>query len=111
MTDAQLDHALAKQSAELVYEVLRWNDGRFVLLDDTFSSSAQRAKLELGLSELVLEGFRRVDEWRLMADTINFEAVLVVDQTALSTLDDSKIGQSERALIGAIDGARTAREG
>lgn len=110
VTEAQLDHALAKQSAELVYETLRWTEGRFVLNGGEFTATAEKARLELGLSELVLEGFRRVDEWRLMADTINFDAVLVVDQVALGTLDDSKIGQFERPVLMAINGQRTARE-
>lgn len=110
VTEAQLDHALAKQSAELVYETLRWTEGRFVLSSGEFTTTAEKARLELGLSELVLEGFRRVDEWRLMADTINFDAVLVVDQVALGTLDDSKIGQFERPVLMAINGQRTARE-
>jgi len=106
----QLHHALAQQSAELVYEVLRWPEGRFALVDEPFPPAAQKAQLGLGLSELVLEGFRRVDEWRLMADTIDFDAILVVDQVALGTLDDSKIGSKERPILDAIDGERTARE-
>ncbi|MCA9622693.1 MAG: response regulator [Myxococcales bacterium] len=103
-------HALAHQSAELVYEVLRWPEGRFILVEEPPSAEAEKAALGLGLSELVLEGFRRVDEWRLMADTIDFDAVLIVDQVALSTLDDSKIGPKERPVLDAIDGKRTARE-
>ncbi len=110
VSEAQLRHALAKQSAEIVYEVLRWTEGRFILTTAEFSDTAERARLELGLSELVLEGFRRVDEWRLMADTIDFDAILVVDQVALGTLDDSKLGQWERPVLMAIDGKRTARE-
>ena len=106
----QLHHALAQQSAELVYEVLRWPEGRFMLVDEPFPPEAEKAQLGLGLSELVLEGFRRVDEWRLMADTIDFDAVLVVDQVALGTLDDKKIGSKERPILDAIDGERTARE-
>lgn len=110
VTPQQLDHALARQSAELVYEVLRWDEGRFILYDDEFTGEAERARLELGLSELVLEGFRRVDEWRLMADTINFDAVLVVDQVALGNIDEAKIGKSEQTVLSGIDGKRTARE-
>jgi hypothetical protein len=110
LSEEQLYHSLARQSAELAYEVLRWPEGRFVLVDEPFSPEAERAQLGLGLSELVLEGFRRVDEWRLMADTINFEAVLVVDQVALGTLDDSKISKNERPVLMSIDGTRTARE-
>jgi CheY-like chemotaxis protein len=110
ITEDQLYISLAKQSSELVYESLRWPEGRFVLSEDEFSEEAALAHLGLGLSGLVLEGFRRVDEWRLMAGTIDFEAVLIVDQVALGTLDDGTIGKNERPVLMSIDGKRTARE-
>jgi len=110
ISDEQLYTALAKQSAELTYEVLRWPDGRFTLSEEPFSDEATAAELGLNLSGLVLEGFRRVDEWRLMADTINFDTVLVIDQVALGALDDSDINKNERQVLMAIDGQRTARE-
>jgi CheY-like chemotaxis protein len=106
----KLSRALALQTAELVYECLRWPDGRFTLSDAPLPPEADRADLGLGMSELVLEGFRRVDEWRLMADTIDFNAVLLVDSVALGTLDDSKIADAERAVLFAIDGKRSVRE-
>jgi len=106
----KLRQALAKQSAELVYELLRWPEGRFVLHYEDFNDEAEKASLGLGLGELVFEGFRRVDEWRLMADTIDFDAILVTNEAALGTLDDAKIGKSERKVLMAIDGERTTRE-
>jgi CheY-like chemotaxis protein len=110
LSPEQLTHALANQSAELVYEVIRWPDGRFVLTEEPFPDVAEKARLGMGVSELVLEGFRRVDEWRYMADTINFESVLVVDQAVLGTIDDSKIDKRERSVLMSIDGTRSARE-
>jgi DNA-binding response OmpR family regulator len=108
--ERQLLVALARQSSELIYEVLRWPRGHFTLSEEPFSVEAQKAALGLGISELVLEGFRRVDEWRLMADSIDFNAVLVVDQTTLGTLDPDRFGQSERRILDAIDGKRTVRQ-
>ena len=108
--EEMLTYALANQSAELVYEVLRWPEGRFILSDTPFTPEAEKAALGLGISELVLEGFRRVDEWRLMADTIDFNAVVVVDRVALGTLDESKMGKAERLILEAIDGKRAVRE-
>jgi hypothetical protein len=99
-----------RQSGELVYEVLRGQDALFSLHDKPPPEEASKARLGLGLSELALEGFRRVDEWRLMADTIDFNAVLVIDQTALGTVDDAKIGSTERPVLLAIDGKKTVRE-
>lgn len=110
ITSEQLDSALVKQSCELVYEVMRWPKGRFILRDEPHSEAAQTAALGLGTSELVLEGFRRVDEWRLMADSINFEDIPVVDQMALGTLSDGKLSLTELPVLEAIDGKRTVRE-
>ncbi len=64
----------------------------------------------LGVSGLVLEGFRRVDEWRLMEGTINFDQVIVIDQFALDSLDPSKLTRIDKLVIGAVDGARTVNE-
>ena len=110
ITEEQLQHALTRQSCELVYELMRWPKGRFVLRDEPFSKAATEAKLSLGISGLVLEGFRRVDEWRVMADSIDFNDVLLVDTVALATLPDGKIGKAERPILDAIDGERTVRE-
>ena len=105
-----LQQALAQQSAELMYETLRWPENRFTLTEEPFCPEADKAALGLGMSELVLEGFRRVDEWRLMADTIDFDAVLVIDQVALGTVDESKLGKHERHIVDSIDGKRPVRD-
>jgi DNA-binding response OmpR family regulator len=110
ITAEQLKDALVEQSSELTYELLRWPSGRFVLVKEPFSDEAAKAKLGLGMSNLVLEGFRRVDEWRVMEKTIDFEAVLVLDQLALDTVDSTQIGHDEMRLLKAIDGQRTVRQ-
>lgn len=110
VTPEQLKEALSEQSAELTYEVLRWPTGHFVLTKEPFPEAATRAKLGLGMSNLVLEGFRRVDEWRVMEKAIDFEAVLVLDQLALDTVDSTQVGANEMRLLKLIDGQRTVRE-
>ncbi len=110
VTEAQRDEALDRQSAELCYEMIRWQKGRFTLVEEPCCEEAEKAELGLGLGGLVLEGFRRVDEWRHMSDTVDFNAVLVVDQVALDGVGEEKIGKTERILIDAIDGERSVRE-
>ncbi|MBI4702579.1 MAG: response regulator [Deltaproteobacteria bacterium] len=110
VTAEQLAAALEKQSRELVYEVVRWQEGAFSLTDEPFSPQARKAALGLATTELVLEGFRRVDEWRVMERTVDFNAVPEVNTAALGTLDQGKLGQAEARLLAAIDGKRTVRE-
>ena len=68
------------------------------------------AQLGLNVSGLVLEGFRRVDEWRLMENSINFDQVPVIDPLALQNLSPDELKRTERLVLDAVDGQRTVRE-
>ena len=105
-----LNDALAKQSSELIYEILRWPYGRFSFTREPFRPEADAAKLGLGISGLVLEGYRRVDEWRLMEGTINFDQVIVLDQFALESVSPQKLTRIDKLVLGAVDGTRTVNE-
>jgi CheY-like chemotaxis protein len=108
-TQADLDEALARQSSELIYDVLRWPFGRFSFTREAFRAEAEAAKLGLGVSGLVLEGFRRVDEWRLMESTINFDQVVVIDQVVFDTVQ-VQLTRTENLVIAAVNGSRTVNE-
>jgi len=102
-------HAVTRQASELVYEVVRWKHGRFTF---TIGIPPEVSTVRLGLSTsaLVMEGFRRVDEWRLIEGTIDFEEVLTRDLTALERLGDEALTKRERQVLDAIDGDRTVGE-
>jgi len=115
----QLRSALARQSSELVYEVLRWPRGQFEFRAQPSHALALKAQLGLPVASVVMEGFRRVDEWRLVeAGLGSFESVLVRDPMALEMLPQGGIevtvsgglSRQERVVLGAIDGERTVRE-
>jgi len=105
-----LSGALAKQSSELIYDVLRWPYGRFTFTREPFRPEAEAAKLGLGIAGLVLEGFRRVDEWRLMEGTINFDQVVYIDPAVADTLERDKLPRAEGLVLDAVDGRRTVNE-
>jgi CheY-like chemotaxis protein len=108
-TEQQLHEALAKQSSELIYDVLRWPYGHFSFTREPYPPEAEAAKLGLGIAGLVLEGFRRVDEWRLMETTIHFDQVVYVDAPALDSIDE-KLTRTDRLVLDAVNGTRTVNE-
>jgi len=111
VTREQLLEALARQSSELVYEVLRWAGGRFEFRRETPTSLATSARLGLPVASVVMEGFRRVDEWRLVEATIgSFESVLQQDPTAVESIDVDRLAMAEQRLLRMVDGERTVRE-
>ena len=110
-TEEQVRRALVRQTSELVYEVVRWKNGRFKFTVGVTSPAATKAALDLPSGALVMEGFRRVDEWRLIEGSFDFDEVLFRDQVAIGRIGDaSKLTKQERAVLEVIDGERTVRE-
>lgn len=109
--EAELRSALVKQSSELLYDVLRWTRGRFELRAEAPSALAVSAGLGLPVGALVMEGFRRVDEWRLIEGSLgNFDAVLARDARAEATLDVGALPDRERRVLELVDGVRSVRQ-
>jgi DNA-binding response OmpR family regulator len=112
VTEAQLKNALTRQSSELIYEVLRWEAGQFELRQRGASPLAERARLAMPVASVVMEGFRRVDEWRVIEARLgSFEQVLLPDPASVDSMGgDQKLARAEQAVLEAIDGERTVRE-
>ncbi len=110
-TDEQVVRALERQTQELVYEVVRWQGGRFTFSVNAASPESEKARLGLPIGGIVMEGFRRVDEWRLIEGSFDFEEVLYPDQVAIARIGDTtKLTDRERTVLEMIDGERTVRE-
>ncbi len=110
-SEEQVKRALEHQTSELVYEVVRWKRGRFTFSVGATSPEAEAASLALPINGLIMEGFRRVDEWRLIEDSFDFDEVLYPDQLAIERLGDTtKLTKLEQSVLEGIDGERTVRE-
>ncbi len=109
---SKLHQALRRQSAELIYELLRWNSGRF-----SFAPSAQLPtevlEFEFGVSidEMLMEGFRRVDEWGLIEDAIpSFSAILKRVPGGEEKLGAAGLAKDEKLALSWVDGTRSVQE-
>ncbi len=110
IVESQLRAALVQQSNELLYEVLRWRSGRFELRHEPPSELAENAKLAMPVASAVMEGFRRVDEWRVLERILgSFDTVLLRDDAAFGSLDIASLPPKEKAVLDAVDGERTLR--
>jgi len=108
---AALTEALKRQTSELLYEVVRWRTGRFRFVEKVESELSVRAHLGLHTAGLVMEGFRRVDEWRLIEDSFDFSDVLFCDALAIANFRDQQgLSSDELRVLGAIDGEATIAE-
>jgi CheY-like chemotaxis protein len=110
VTAEQLEHALMRQSSELIYEVCRWPAATYAFYRDADMPLGATTQLGLPPASLVMEGFRRVDEWRLVEEQIDFDSVLMRDAAVIDKMGSKKLSPFERNLLEVIDGERTVSE-
>lgn len=107
----QVQVALKRQSSELVYEVVRWNTGRFTFDVNASCAEATLAHLQLAPGGLLMEGFRRVDEWQLIEGSFKFDDVLLKDDVAIERYTRrSKLTPQEEQVLDAVNGSHTVRQ-
>ena len=107
----ELRSVLVRQTSELIYEALRWRRGEFRFVRFASRPEAADANLGLPVASILMEGLRRIDEWRLIEEQIHsFDAIPRRDEEALRTVDVSRFAQEEKVVLEVIDGGRTVRE-
>ncbi len=111
LVEEDLLRVLERQTCELLYEVLRWGRGRYAFRLGVTSRESDMARLGLSTGSILLEGFRRVDEWRLIEREIeDFEVVFLRDEAAIDRFSREQLTHEERAVLDAIDGRSNVRD-
>jgi CheY-like chemotaxis protein len=107
-----LGRALLRQTSELAYETLRWTAGFFHFRREAEQSPAARdAALQIQVDRMLLEGFRRIDEWRVIEREIaTFDEVFVRNEPRVDELPRGTLTREELAVLDEIDGRRTVRD-
>ena len=78
---------MTRQTSELAYEALRWQTGFFQFrLTDKLPPLAREAALQINVDRMLLEGYRRVDEWRVIErEIVSFDEVFVRDDDKIAS--------------------------
>jgi CheY-like chemotaxis protein len=101
--------AMVRQTSELAYETLRWRAGFF-----QFRRGAEppaEARLQLNVDRMLLEAYRRVDEWRVIAREISdLDEVFVRNETKIGELPRGTLTREELGVLDEVDGRQSLRE-
>jgi CheY-like chemotaxis protein len=112
ITRESLARAMARQTSELVYETLRWHAGLFLFRQtDALPAVAVDAALALSVDRVLLEGYRRVDEWHVIEREVqSFDEVFVRNESKILSAPRGTFTRDELAILDEIDGRHTVRD-
>ncbi len=112
LNDQDLDTALRKQTSELIYEVLRWSFGSFEFTATReLPTKAADAALDLDVEGILMEGFRRVDEWHLIEREVeNFDLVFLRNEDAVAQMGRGRLTREELAILELVNGKNTVKD-
>ncbi len=102
---------LKLQTEELVYEVVRWSSGRFMIFArEPPPAEARLSPQSLAVPHLLLEGMRRLDEWRRMLPVVGDLETVVDRGEAASRAVMRGLSAEDRDVLKYVDGRRTVAE-
>jgi len=112
VTEAELKRALARQAAERVYEILRWPAGKFrFVATRELPPLALEAGLALDVDGILMEGFRRVDEWHLIEREVDdFDAVFLRNEEAVQNVGKARLTREELAILELVNGKNSVKD-
>jgi DNA-binding response OmpR family regulator len=112
IAEADLKAVLTRQSTELIYEILRWRHGRF-----RFSAGMELppavidAALGLDVEAVLMEGYRRVDEWHLIERAIdNFDVVFLRNEDSVAQMGRGRLTREELAVLELVNGKNSVKD-
>ncbi|MBN2725719.1 MAG: response regulator [Deltaproteobacteria bacterium] len=104
--------AMSMQTKELCYELLRWDSGRFTFRKiKELPAVAIEANLGLSIDGILMEGFRKVDEWHVIEREIDdFDLVLLRNDDAIVQIGRHRLEKDELTVLELINGRNTVRD-
>ena len=112
LAEPDLKACLTRQSSELIYEILRWRHGRFRFAAGLeLPPSVIDAALALDVEAVLMEGYRRVDEWHLIERAIdNFDVVFLRNEDSVAQMGRGRLTREELAVLELVNGKNTVKD-
>ena len=110
ISEEGLKQYLLDRAYEMVAKLMGWNDALF-RFEEFVLPEKQMVSLDLSVEGLLMEGFRRIDEWHLIEREVdNFDTVFLRNEDALAQVGKAKLTREELAVLELVNGKHTVKE-
>jgi len=107
ITTEDLEKFLNNQVEEIILDLFIWKKGNFEFREFELNTDKQ-VLTNIDTQGIILKASRRVDEISLLKNTIPDENMVLITNSAISSID--KLNEEERPILELINGKRTIRE-
>jgi hypothetical protein len=111
ITTEQLWWAVKNQVLEIVYGLFQWTSGFFEFLEGKVESR-EKITLAISTTKVVMEGIRRLDEWRKFATRISDSNLVleILPGKVPGAARENDPTPDERKILSLVNGSRTVEE-
>jgi hypothetical protein len=95
LTEEAMRKSLESKAEETIYDLFLWTEGKFEFKDGEMPANIL-VHVEMGVTSVIMEGIRRVDEWRRIKEVFPSMATTFRAQKAGKELEDP----AERQAVG-----------
>lgn len=106
LTEEQLKTALKIQVSEIIYECLGWRSGLFEYREE-LELPEDAVTITMNVSNLIMEGARRIDEWEECLSLLPDEHAIFVVVDNPGTAERISLSLPEWKILFKLDGQRT----
>jgi len=110
ITREELARVLEYQTTEIVYEILRWDSASYTFHPEILSPEAEASNYVISAGELLMEGYRRIDEWRLIEKKGVSDFSIVLSKTGLAADMSEGMSSQEALVLDFVDGSRSIND-
>lgn len=104
---ADLQKVVTEQVEQLLYSLLAWQSGSFKFYEDQYPTE-EEITVRISVENVIMEGLRRLDEKRMVADTLpNRNAVYSITASQSGRTRDVSLRAEEWNNMALVDGHRS----
>src|SRR5579864_2724824 len=106
ISETDLLDLMRKKAEESIFEIFLWEEGEFEFIDNEIPPQ-KMVPLSLDVTGIVMEGLRRLDEWRRIKEQVPSLAVV---PRIVKPLQLEKLTDQEKLIVPYLNGQRSLEE-
>lgn len=107
ITPKDLWWGVKEQVLEIIYSLFSWTEGKFLFFETNEDAFKQRIFLDLNTTNIIMEGARRLDEWKVIKEKIPSQDIIFQRVAQKEEyIQNLNLNEKEKMVLSLVDGKK-----